>query len=469
MDPVLLIDFGSTYTKLTAVDLAGEKVLGSSSAHTTVSDDIIRGYREALGRLEARLGPLHYRQRLACSSAAGGLRMMVAGLVPELTAEAARLAALGAGARICRLFSYELNRRDLADIEADPPDIFLLTGGTDGGNQESVTENAARLASLPVRFPIIYAGNRSALDRCETLLEDFPLTVCPNVMPRLGELNIGPVQKEIRTLFLNRIVQARGLTGTRELLSGILMPTPSAILAAVTLLADGTDTETGIGPLMALDVGGATTDVYSVGEGAPDDHQIIHKGLVEPYAKRTVEGDIGVRYSVRGIVDEVGIDWLSKKAGLEEPAIRSLMEEIEADPSRVEDGGGPLARLDEALASAAVDIASRRHAGTLTEVYTPLGLAYLQTGKNLRQMDRLLLTGGPLIHSAQPLAIARHALYSPSRSDSLRPYQAEILMDQDYILSAMGVLAEREPLAALRIMKKTLTPLGQVGRLAENP
>ncbi|NLA96150.1 MAG: MutL protein, partial [Clostridiaceae bacterium] len=432
MRPVLLIDFGSTYTKVTAVDLDQELVLGSSCACTTSADDIMRGLEQALAFLKDKTGDLDFRMRLACSSAAGGLRMMVSGLVPELTAEAARLAALGAGARICHLFSHEISRRDLALIEADPPDIFLLTGGTDGGNSSCITGNAAKLASLSVCFPVIYAGNRSALDDCEQLLAGFPLTICPNVMPRFGELNIEPVQKEIRALFLSRIVSARGLTRTRELLSGILMPTPSAILSAVKLLADGTVDEPGLGDLMAIDVGGATTDVYSVGYGEPDDSQIIFKGLEEPYAKRTVEGDIGVRHSIQGIVEEAGMEWIASRARLATDEVRDLVMVLEPDASMIPSGDDRLRRLDDALAAAALDLASRRHAGTLSQVYTPMGIAFLQTGKNLRCMERVILTGGSLIYSGDPLAIARLVLYSDLHPESLRPRQAEVLLDQSY-------------------------------------
>ncbi|NLB28276.1 MAG: MutL protein [Clostridiaceae bacterium] len=463
MRPVLLIDFGSTYTKVTAVDLDQELVLGSSRACTTSADDIMIGLEQALAFLKEETGDLDFRMRLACSSAAGGLRMMVSGLVPELTAEAARLAALGAGAKICRLFSHQISRRDLALIEACPPDIFLLTGGTDGGNSSCITGNAAKLASLSVRFPVIYAGNRSALDDCEQVLADFPLTVCPNVMPRFGELNIEPVQKEIRALFLSRIVSARGLTQTRELLSGILMPTPSAILSAVKLLADGTGDEPGLGDLMTIDVGGATTDVYSVGQGEPDDSRIVFKGLEEPYAKRTVEGDIGVRHSIQGIVEAAGVEWIASQADLAADQVRDLVREFEADSSMIPSGNGRLRSLDDALAAAALDLASRRHAGTLSQVFTPMGIAFLQTGKNLRRMERVILTGGSLIYSADPLAIARQALYSDLHPESLRPYRAEVLLDQTYILSAMGVLAENEPDIALRIMKHELKVLGRIG------
>lgn len=461
MDPLLLIDFGSTFTKLTAVDLDREEVLGRAQAFTTAASDIQEGLDRALERLAAAIGPFGYPTRLACSSAAGGLRMMVAGLVPELTAQAARMAALGAGAKIVRLFSYELSRADLEAIRQAPPDIFLLTGGTDGGNRETITANAAGLASLPVRFPLIYAGNRSALDDCQDLLADFPLTICPNVMPRFGQVNIEPVQKEIRALFLSRIVKARGLSETRELLSGILMPTPSALLSAMKLLAQGVGEEAGIGDLMAVDVGGATTDVYSMAGGAPEKISIIYKGLEEPYAKRTVEGDIGVRYSLEGIVQDRGLDRLAREADLTPEEVQGLLDGLAKDRSRIpRDSQDPLRRLDDALAAGAVDMASRRHAGSLEEVYTPTGLAYLQMGKNLKSVKTLILTGGCLVNSDRPLAIGRRALYDPAHPMSLRPESVQVLLDRSYILSAMGVLAEGHPEAALRIMKKELSQEG---------
>ena len=100
MKPVLLTDFGSTYTKLTAIDLDAARILGTAQSYTTVAEDVRIGFQKALDALLAQTGPLTFAQSFACSSAAGGLRMMVSGLVPELTMEAARLASLGAGAKI---------------------------------------------------------------------------------------------------------------------------------------------------------------------------------------------------------------------------------------------------------------------------------------------------------------------------------------------------------------------------------
>ena len=102
MKPVLLIDFGSTYTKLTAVDVEAEMLLGTASSYTTIETDINDGLNNALAILRQKTGPVEFSETYACSSAAGGLRMITSGLVPELTGEAARLASLGAGAKARR-------------------------------------------------------------------------------------------------------------------------------------------------------------------------------------------------------------------------------------------------------------------------------------------------------------------------------------------------------------------------------
>ena len=134
MKAVLLIDFGSTFTKLTAVDLDSERLLGTAQAYTTVETGIHEGFQKGLALLEEETGPLVYEETYACSSAAGGLRMIAVGLVPDLTGKAARLASLGAGAKVLKVYGFELTGSDVAEIEAARPDIILLVGGTDGGN-----------------------------------------------------------------------------------------------------------------------------------------------------------------------------------------------------------------------------------------------------------------------------------------------------------------------------------------------
>ena len=135
--------------------------------------------------------------------------MMACGLVPELTASAARQASLGAGAKVVKVYSYQLNEDDAEEIAAQKPDIFLLAGGTDGGNSEVILHNAKVLAGVEADFPVIIAGNRSAARQCQRILEGRQTFVCENVMPRFGVLNIEPTQKKIRDVFLERIIKAK--------------------------------------------------------------------------------------------------------------------------------------------------------------------------------------------------------------------------------------------------------------------
>ncbi len=456
MKPILLIDFGSTYTKLTAVDVEGESVLGTAASFTTIETDIGDGLAKALAQLEAKTGPITYEETYACSSAAGGLRMITSGLVPELTGEAAKLASLGAGAKVVGIYAFQLTEDDIADIAAQKPDIFLLVGGTDGGNTECILHNAKMLATLPPSFPIVVAGNRTAARQCQRLLEGHEVYICPNVMPKFGVLQIEPTQKQIREIFLRRIIQAKGLSKAAALLSDIMMPTPSAVLAAMELLGQGCDGEAGIGDLVAADVGGATTDVYSIADGMPDAMNTVFKGLPEPFAKRTVEGDIGMRYSHRGILEAAGLSRVAQLSGLSEARVEALSAQLTENPSLVPEAGSDLEKLDFALASLAIEEAVRRHAGTIQETYTMMGLTYVQEGKNLTRVRQIVVTGGSLIHTQQTEKIAAHALYSPAQPTSLRPKESAVWVDRSYILAAMGLLGTHYPQQALRIMKKEL-------------
>ena len=241
MKNILLIDFGSTYTKLTAVDVESEKILGTASSFTTIETDINDGLRNGMRILEGKIGKLDFEACYACSSAAGGLRMVTSGLVPELTGEAAKLASLGAGAKVVGIYAFQLTEDDVEDIKKLKPDIFLLVGGTDGGNTECILHNARMIAGMKPDFPIVIAGNRNAARECERILDGCQTHICPNVMPKFGKLEIEPTQKKIREIFLNRIIQAKGLSKAAELLSDIMMPTPAAVLQAMELLSKGTE------------------------------------------------------------------------------------------------------------------------------------------------------------------------------------------------------------------------------------
>ena len=330
MKLILLVDFGSTNTKVTAVDLDGEVVVGTAKSFTTVDTDINNGLNDALAKLYEKIGAVDFAERYACSSAAGGLRMIAIGLVPDLTVEAAKKAALNAGAKVLKVFSYDLTKDDAEEIVRLNPDVVLLTGGTNGGNKNVILHNANVLAQISLGFPVVVAGNKSVLAEVDKILSKTgkKVATCENVMPEVNVLNIEPAKESIRNIFLERIVRARGLSKTKELMEGIIMPTPSAVLTAATLLAKGCGSESGIGELIMVDVGGATTDIYSIATGEPRRGVLSYKGLPEPYAKRTVEGDLGVRYSSKFLVEEVGMENIAKLVGFDSIKVKYILNSI---------------------------------------------------------------------------------------------------------------------------------------------
>src|SRR6056297_1183931 len=186
MSKYLLVDFGSTFTKLCAVDLETEKIMGTSSHYTTVLEDISIGYNKALNLLYDKIGKkIEFDQVIACSSAAGGLKMAAIGLVEELTVEAAKRVCLGAGAKVDLVFSHHLTKNEVKKIIEEDIDIILLSGGSDGGNTENVIYNANLLGEMGVKVPIIYAGNKSAEDDIIDIFDQYQLDyhICENVMP----------------------------------------------------------------------------------------------------------------------------------------------------------------------------------------------------------------------------------------------------------------------------------------------
>lgn len=455
MKIILLIDFGSTYTKITAVDLEKEVIVGTASSFTTINTDINEGLHRAIETLEKQTGKLKYDEYLACSSAAGGLKMIASGLVPGVTTTAAKEACLGAGAKVIKVYSFEMTEEDIEEIEKIKPEIFLLAGGTNGGDKKCILHNAKMLSTCKVEFPIIIGGNNEVSNKCKKILKDKETYVVENVMPTFGELNIEPAQNKIRKVFLQRIIYAKGITKTSELISEIIMPTPSALMNAIKLLADGYENENGIGELMAIDLGGATTDVYSVGEGTPKEPNVIYKGIEEPYIKRTVEGDIGMRYSIGGIIDEVGVDNIASVANLTMERANEIIEYLQINPD-ILPNEKDIEKLDFALSAKAVEIATIRHCGTKEKIYTSNGIAYLQKGKDLTHVKKIILTGGSLINLPCINNILEYACFNEKRQESMRPKNAEILVDKKYILQAMGLLSKSYPKIAIRIMKKEL-------------
>ena len=461
MRAALLIDFGSTYTKLRAVDLDAPRVIASAQGPSTVTTDVTIGLEQALATLGGKLGGLPtFTHRLATSSAAGGLRMVTIGLVKELTAEAARQAALGAGAKLVGAFAYRLTPQDIRAIEALAPDIVLLAGGTDGGNRDVASHNGDRLATSALDCPIIVACNRDIAEDIVARLTAAgkSATLTRNVMPAFGTLDIDPAREAIRDVFIARIVHAKGIDRAAARFDAVLMPTPAAVMEGARLLSQGTPRHAGLGDILVVDIGGATTDVHSVAIGAPRRDGVVQYGLPEPFVKRTVEGDLGVRHNARAIAEAAGLAAFAARLGITEAQLDASLAAIEADVQRLPGNAADVA-LDEALAWTAVSIAVARHAGTSEIVQTVHGPVTMQRGKDLSAVTTVIGTGGPLAHGATPASVLRAALADPDKPFSLRPLNPTLYIDADYLLYASGLLSALEPDAAFALARASLRPL----------
>jgi len=463
---VLLIDFGSTYTKVLAVDIDHEVVVGRAQAVTTVEYDITIGLDKALAELfrEHSINEHHIIAKYASSSAAGGLRLATIGLVPALTLEAAKRAAFGAGAKVVWSSGYELDDEKVAEMERASSDIILLSGGSDGGDKNVIVHNAKLIAGSRVTAPVVVAGNRVVANTVKQILEEGgkDVFVTSNVLPDLDSLNVEPAQAAIREIFMKHISQAKGLNRAQEYVGDIVMPTPKATLQAAALLADGTDAEPGIGSVLIVEVGGATINIHSVANGQPSDPQTIVKGLPEARVKRTVEGDLGIRYNAPSILEFLGSDnFLSRlesilpESGLNSDALTNLVNGLSKNvgyvPSSVLDQC-----IDRVLAESAVAFAVGRHAGTMKLEFSLAGEVKVQKGKDLTRTQNVICTGGIFKYGIASEQIISSALFDPRTPWSLRPKSPRTFVDSEYLLYGIGLLSEQYPTAALRIAKKYL-------------
>lgn len=460
----LLVDIGSTYTKVVLIDLSTVEVLAEGKHVTTVAEGVHLGLRQALAAVGVGREDLPgFSVRLACSSAAGGLSLVAIGLVPELTSEAARRAALGAGAVVRRVYSYKLTSREITEIETLRPDIILLAGGTDGGETTTIVHNAEMLARSSLRVPVVVAGNKTVGEQVVDILcqPGIDTRLTENVMPRLNSLNVEPAQRAIRRIFLERIVYAKGLNRSQEMLEAVAMPTPAAVLAGAQLLADGLGDyeEPGWGELLVVDVGGATTDVHSVAEGEPVRSNVVYRGLPEPRLKRTVEGDLGLQISAPSLLAALGeARVLQTLGGNGNWNLKALTRQFSREVGRL-----PQTKIEwmlqAVLGQGAIELAVARHVGRLKELWTARGPMYVQAGKDLSQIGPVVGTGGIFAQHAQAGVMLLGAMTNKREPLLLTPRQPQCYLDRRYIFWAAGLLADPEPQAGLKLLKRYLEAL----------
>lgn len=444
---VLVAEIGSTTTVISAfagIKTGMPELIGQGQAATTVLDgDVTLGLQQAITNLQVELGePLKWEEMVASSSAAGGLRMTVHGLVYDMTVKAAREAALGAGANIHLVTAGELSEADLAGIKQINPNIILLAGGVDYGEKATVIKNARLLAGgLATSTPIIYAGNSAARKQVGEILAagGFTVTAVDNVYPRIDQLNIEPTRQVIHAVFEKHITEAPGMHKIRSLINGRIIPTPGAVMQAARLLREA------IGDLVVLDVGGATTDVHSVAEPNPEISALMV--TPEPLAKRTVEGDLGVYVNSANVLALADMEQLCECFGCETAQLLNLRTPLPVTEAEKEFAG--------ILAAIAVNTAIKRHAGTIEYIYGPSGRVAVARGKDLTGVKWIIGTGGALTRLPSGPAILGK-INAAQGTGWLLPRNGQVLIDTHYVMAAAGLLAERYPEAALKLMKQSM-------------
>lgn len=436
--PIITVEVGSTLTKAHAFDEAGQH-LGEGFGLTTVQTGVMAGIREALRRLAERLGALDltWDRLYANSSAAGGLRMTVHGLTYDMTVRAGREACLGAGAILVKATAGALMETDMREIEALQPNIIFICGGVDHGERTVTLQNAGQLAGLSVRAPVVFAGNQALRSEVESV---FARTgqhcVCvENVYPEVDQLNVEPARRVIQQLFAEHIIHAKGMDELAAMAGAPVIPTPAAVLTAGELVYEL------MGDALIVDIGGATTDVHSITTGSAEYRE---KALdPEPLAKRTVEGDLGVYVNAAHIAANEGDQpWTGD--------LKNLRPLPEAEPER---------KLSLQLAEKALQLAVERHAGKLVHRFSALGRQTCVKGRDLTAIRVMIGTGGALVRLGAGRAMLERIRISHVKNRLWPLESARVLMDEDYLFSAIGTIAAAQRATACRLMEQYLRKL----------
>lgn len=450
---LLVAEIGSTTTVVNAfngIDTENPQFVGQGQAPTSVMrGDVTIGLHEAVDDLKQtmKLQDMSYGKLLATSSAAGGLKMTVHGLVYDMTAKAAKEAALGAGANIHMVTAGKLRRTDIKKIREIKPNIIMIAGGVDYGEVETALYNAELIAGLDLDVPVLYAGNIQNHEEIKLIFDDAGkmdyLYIVDNVYPKIDLLNVEPARKVIQDIFEEHIIHAPGMEHIREMVSGTIIPTPGAVMEASKLL------KSAIGDLMTVDVGGATTDIHSVTEGSEEVLRVLISP--EPVAKRTVEGDLGVFVNMRNIVELIGFEKLCKQLDLGEEALLDLIENhvpIPKTPLQIQ--------FVERLTKEAISISAHRHAGGFRTMFGGGGKKTYAEGKDLTSVKYIVGTGGACTRLPNRVELLKEITANLLGDKLLPNKEAEILIDNDYIMASLGVLSKEHPESALILMKKSM-------------
>ncbi len=439
----IIAEIGSTTTVVTAFNIKHipalfVELVAQGKSYTTVLDgDVTLGLKLAVSDIEEQLKEeLSWGKMLSTSSAAGGLKITVHGLVEDMTVKAAREAALGAGGIIKLVTAGKLRKSDIKKLREIKPNLIMLAGGTDFGERDTALYNAELLAEEKLNTPIVYCGNAANQEDIRDILSEEELYVVDNVYPRVDELNVDPARKIIQQAFENNIVKAPGMNKIKEMVDGAIMPTPGAVMESTILLSEI------LGDCVVIDVGGATTDVHSVTEGSSEILDVLVSP--EPKAKRTVEGDLGVyvnRENVLGLLDSR--DTMSM-------SLEDIKNNIKPIPVTEKEK-----KASAILTRKAVDAAINRHVGFIKRVYGD-SKKFLAYGKDLSKIQYIIGTGGALTRLPGGEDILLSIRYLKDDPTMLPRKGAKVLLDKMYIMACAGVLSREDKAAAEALLKQSL-------------
>jgi uncharacterized protein (TIGR01319 family) len=443
-DVVVLVDIGSTFTKVVAVGRSGEVV--SRVVVPTRHDDLAAGAEAAVA---AAVQGRAAGEVLMCSSAAGGLRVAVIGLEPQLTLEAGRCAAATAGARVVASCAGVLDAGGADALVKVAPDVVLLAGGTNRGDEVAIVANARRVAEvLPESVPVVVAGNETVSQQAAAAFGAYGriVRVVPNVLPRIGELEVEAAQAAIRDLFVEHVIGRGRFASTSALAASIRMPTPSAVLVGTQVLARLGHVDPRVRAPVVVDVGGATTDVHSV-QPVSSQHGVA---VPDVETTRTVEGDLGLRESAGALVEEAvrAGDTGKDEATILREAAAVRVANTTFVPATIAE-----TEHDRQLATLAAGLALFRHAGELRIRLSPAGATLRHTGRDLREATCVVATGGIFEAAEEPVAVLESALNVARRHRALVPHDVPTFVDRQHVLAAAGLLDPEHPSLAVSLLR----------------
>ncbi len=470
---ILATDCGSTTTKAILIEKRdGEyRLVVRGEAPTTVEapfEDVTKGVLNAIeevedltGRKLLEGGKIITPQKdentgvdvyVSTSSAGGGLQMMVAGVVLTMTAESAKRAALGAGAIVMDAIATNdrrLPHEKIERIRQLRPDMILLAGGTDGGTVQKVVELGelisaanpkARLGIL-YQLPIVYAGNKNAREQIKDLLGDkTALRVVDNIRPILERENLLPARNEIHELFMEHVMA--NAPGYKKLMSWTdapIMPTPGAVGAIMQTIAKIEHIN-----LVGVDIGGATTDIFSVWH-----HRISDTGELKDVFNRTVSANLGMSYSVSNVLAEAGLEnvmrWVPFK--IDDGEVRNRIKNKMIRPTTIPQSLEELI-VEQAVAREALRLAFVQHKDFAQELKgvrqeRDAGSAFEQTIDRsivkMPELDILVGSGGVLSHAP------RRSQAMLMMIDAFLPEGiTRLAVDSIFMMPQLGVLANIE-------------------------